>query len=93
MSGKQINTLIGASSLGKSVRVAAQNLQMPYRYAMQEIAKTGKISPTRYQKIQEAYTEFIKSLTDEVFGANPLPEGLTEEAAKEEEGGTDNVKK
>jgi hypothetical protein len=92
MSGKQINTLIGASSLGKSVRVAAQNLQMPYRYAMQEISKTGKISPTRYQKIQEAYTEFIKSLTDEVFGASPLPEGLTEEAAKEE-GGTEDVKK
>jgi hypothetical protein len=95
ISGKQINTLIGASSLGKNVRVAAQNLQMPYRYAMQEISKTGKISPMRYKKIQEAYTEFIKAMTDEVFGASPLPEGIVEQAALEEstEGGDKNVKK
>lgn len=91
--GKQINTLIGASSLGKNVRLAAQNLQMPYRYAMQEISKTGKISPARYTKIQQAYTEFIKAMTDEVFGSNPLPEGLAEEAAKEEGGTTNGTKK
>lgn len=89
--GKQINTLIGASSLGKNVRVAAQNLQLPYRFAMQEISKTNKISPVRYQKIQAAYTEFIKAMTDEVFGASPIPSGLEEEAEKEE-GGTTNGK-
>ena len=94
ISGKQINTLIGASSLGKNVRVAAQNLQMPYKYAMQEIAKTGKISPFRYKNIQDAYTEFIKAMTDEVFGPSPLPEGIEEQATLEEAaGGKKDVKK
>ena len=86
LAGKQINTLIGASSLGKNVRVAAQNLQLPYRFAMTEVAKTNKISPMRYQKIQAAYAEFIRALTDEVFGPTPLPQDLEKEA-EEEEGG------
>lgn len=81
--GKQINTLIGASSLGKNVRVAAQKLQLPYRMAFQELQKTGKITPMRFEKIKEAYTEFAHSLVDEVFGNNPIPEGL-EENEKEE---------
>jgi hypothetical protein len=58
---------------------------------MQEIVKTGKISPMRYKKIQEAYTEFTKAMLDEVFGPNPIPEGLAEEVEKEE-GGTVNEK-
>ncbi len=91
LAGKQINTLIGASSLGKSIRQAAQQLQIPFRFAMQEIVKTGKISPMRYKKIQEAYTEFTKAMLDEVFGPNPIPEGLAEEVEKEE-GGTVNEK-
>ena len=83
VSGKQVSTLIGASSLGKSVRIAAQKLQMPYRLAMQEMSKTGKVSPMRLKKIQEAYTEFAKSMIDEVFGTNPMPAELE----NEEEGG------
>lgn len=83
VSGKQVSTLIGASSLGKSVRVAAQKLQMPYRLAMQEMSKTGKVSPMRLKKIQEAYTEFAKSMIDEVFGSNPVPAELE----NKEEGG------
>ena len=71
MSGKQINTLIGASSLGKSVRVAAQKLQMPFRMAMQESAKQGFVSKMRYQAIQDAYIEFINSLMDDIFGSTP----------------------
>lgn len=67
IAGKQINTLIGASSLGKSVRVASQKLQQPFRYAMQESAKQGFVSKARYQKIQDAYIEFINSLIEDIF--------------------------
>lgn len=80
MAGKQINTMLGCSSLGRTIREAAQKLQLPYRYAMQEIQKTGKISPMRYKKIQDAYVDFIKALTDEVFGnVNEIPEDINEE--------------
>lgn len=85
MAGKNINTLIGAGSLGKSVRVAGQKLQIPYRMAMQEVSKRGVLSPVRYKNLQEAYLEFVKSMTDEVFGSNPIPEGLEESVNKEEE--------
>lgn len=79
MAGKQINTMLGCSSLGRTIREASQKLQLPYRYAMQEIQKTGKISPMRYKKIQDAYVEFIKALTDEVFGnSNEIPEDINE---------------
>lgn len=90
ISGKQVSTLIGASSLGKSVRVSAQKLQMPYRMAMQEMAKTGKVTPVRLQKIQAAYTEFAKSMLDEVFGSNPLPEEPEEDNEKKEENNAKN---
>lgn len=80
MAGKQINTMLGCSSLGRNIREASQKLQLPYRYAMQEIQKTGKISPMRYKKIQDAYVDFIKALTDEVFGnSNDIPEDINEE--------------
>lgn len=68
MAGKQINTLIGASSLGKSVRVAAQKLQIPFRIAMNESAKQGFVSKMRYQAIQDSYIEFINSLISDIFG-------------------------
>lgn len=82
--GKQITTLIGAGSLGKSVRVASQKLQMPYRYAMQEADKRGVLSPNRYKNLQAAYTEFINSMIEEVFGSNPIPEGLEDDVNNEE---------
>ena len=84
--GKPINTLIGASSLGKNVRVAAQKLMMPYKFALVEVSKRGVISPQRYKAIQAAYSEFISAMIDEVFGSSPIPEGLEEEINKEEEG-------
>lgn len=90
IAGKQVSTLIGASSLGKSVRVSAQKLQMPYRMAMQEMTKTGKVTPVRLQKIQAAYTEFAKSMLDEVFGSNPLPEEPEEDNEKKEENNAKN---
>lgn len=58
---------------------------MPYRMAMQEMSRTGKVTPVRLQKIQAAYTEFAKSMLDEVFGSNPLPEELEEDNEKKEE--------
>lgn len=84
--GKPINTLIGASSLGKNVRVAAQKLMLPYKMALIEVSKRGVISPQRYKAIQASYSEFIQAMIEEVFGSNPIPEGLEEEINKEEEG-------
>ena len=83
--GKQINTILGCSSLGVVPRKAAQALQLPYRMAFMELEKTGKISPMRFEKIKAAYGEFIKAMTDEVFGSNPIPAGLEEEENISEE--------
>ena len=83
--GKQINTILGCSSLGVVPRKAAQALQLPYRMAFMELEKTGKISPMRFEKIKAAYGEFIKAMTDEVFGSNPIPAGLEEEESIGEE--------
>lgn len=86
LAGKQINVLIGASSLGKSVRQAAQTLQMPFRQAMMESQKLGYVNKNRYQKIQEAYQNFINSLIDDVFvGNSPLPEGIEAEGEENNE--------
>lgn len=76
MDGKQINTLIGASSLGKNIRVAAQKLQLPCKMAFTEMNKKGTLSPIRMKQLQDAYIEFSKAMCDEVFGNNPIPEGL-----------------
>jgi hypothetical protein len=84
--GKQINVLIGGSSLGKGVRVAAQKLQIPYKLAWMEMDKKGYLTPMRMKAVQSAYTEFIQAMIDEVFGSSPIPEGLEEEIEKEEGG-------
>jgi hypothetical protein len=85
--GKQINVLIGGSSLGKNIRIAAQKLQIPYKLASMEMMKKGYLTPMRMKQLQAAYMEFTKSMVDEVFGEEPIPEGLEEEAEREEEGG------
>lgn len=66
--GRPINALIGAASLGKSVRVASQELMIPFRMAMNEAKKNGFLSKMRYQKLQEAYMKFINALIEDVFG-------------------------
>ena len=86
LAGKQINTLTGASSISKSLRLSATKLQLPYRLAFQEMQKTGKLTPMRFQKIKEAYTEFAQSMVDEVFGSNPIPAELEQEIKEEENG-------
>lgn len=70
LKGKQITTLLGASSLGKTTRVAAQKLQIPYKLASKEVEKSGMLSRPRFQKLQEAYFEFINSMITEVFNDN-----------------------
>ena len=82
--GKQINVLIGGSSLGKNIRVAAQKLQIPYKLAWMEMEKKGYLTPVRMKQVQAAYTEFVMAMVEEVFGSNPIPEGLEEEVAEEE---------
>jgi hypothetical protein len=68
LKGKQIATLLGASSLGKSTRVAAQKLQIPYKMIAKEIEKNGAPTPNRFKKLSEAYIEFINSMVEDVFG-------------------------
>ena len=83
-SGKNLNALLGASSLGVEVRKATQKLQIPYRMALLESKKSGFVSKARYQKIQEAYNEFVKAVLDYVF-ETPTTQKLKEE--EEEENG------
>lgn len=83
-SGKQINVLIGGSSLGKQIRIAAQKLQIPYKMAWMEMNKKGYLSPMRMKNLQAAYTDFIQAMVEEVFGPNPIPEGLEDEINEQE---------
>ncbi len=73
LKGKQINTLLGCSSISKSARQAAQQLQVPLRMAGIEVRKQGFLSKMRYQKLQNAYLEFVQSMIEGVFGPNPEP--------------------
>lgn len=82
LEGKNLMTLLNAGALGVEVRKACQAMFIPYRQALQEVGKTGAISKMRYQKITSAYTEFIQSLQNYVFGATPIKE---EEDNNEEE--------
>lgn len=88
LSGKQISTLLGASSLGKATRVAAQKLQIPYKLASKEVDKSGMLSKPRFQKLQEAYFDFINSMIDEVFNdhgvvTNKLADNTEEESTED----------
>lgn len=88
LSGKQISTLLGASSLGKATRVAAQKLQIPYKLASKEVDKSGMLSKPRFQKLQEAYFDFINSMIDEVFNdhgviTNKLTDNTEEESTED----------
>ena len=73
LQGKQINALIGASSLGKGPRQAAQTLQIPFRMAMKEAQKMGYLTKMRYEKLQKHYMEFVNALIDDVFGNPTMP--------------------
>lgn len=86
MEGKNPGTMLGASSLGKGVRVAVQNMYMPLRQSLQEISKTNSISKARYQKVQEAYIGFVNSMIDEVFRPmSSMPSKEEEEVKPEDE--------
>lgn len=67
---KQINTLLGCSSISKNLRVASASMQQVYRMAGREAQKMGFVSKMRYQKLQAAWNEFVKAVIDEVFGEN-----------------------
>ena len=85
LQGKQINALIGASSLGKGPRQAAQALQIPFRMAMKEAQKMGYLTKMRYEKLQNHYMDFVNALIDDVFGNPALPAGVEDEEISTEE--------
>lgn len=86
MEGKQINTLLGLSSLGKAYREYGQKLNIPMRLSLQELKRNGFVNKARYQKLQTAYTEFINAILEDVFGPNPSPI-VNEDENLEENGG------
>lgn len=86
MEGKQINTLLGLSSLGKAYREYGQKLNMPMRLSLQELKRNGFVNKARYQKLQAAYVDFINAVLDDVFGPNPSPIVNEDENLEENEG-------
>lgn len=84
MSGKNPGTLLGASSLGKGVRQAVQAMFLPYRMAMSEVSKTGAVTKSRYQKLQQTYTDFTNAMIDEVFRPSTGFTSKKEEVVEEE---------
>lgn len=81
---KQINTLLGASSISKSLRLACTDLQLSYRMAGMEARKQGFVSKIRYQRLSAAYNKFVGAVLDEVFkNTDNMPK---EEDDKVEEG-------
>lgn len=76
LQGKQLNALIGASSLGKGPRQACQALQIPFRMAMKEAQKMGYLTKMRYEKLQKHYMDFVNALIDDVFGNPSVPEDI-----------------
>lgn len=81
---KQINTLLGASSISKSLRLACTDLQLSYRMAGMEVRKQGFVSKIRYQRLSAAYNKFVGAVLDEVFkNTDNMPK---EEDDKVEEG-------
>lgn len=85
MAGKNPGTLLGASSLGKNVRVSVQQLFLPFRMGLQEVTKTGAISKNRYQKLQQAYVDFTNAMIEEVFGQKGINPSEPAGAEKVEE--------
>lgn len=79
--GKQVNTLLGLSTLGKELRIAGQKLQIPYRLAINEEVNTGAVTKKRWQDISNAYNEFIDSLLKYVFGEDYKNIGVDEMAS------------
>jgi hypothetical protein len=60
-------------------------MQLPLRMALQENQKNGFVSKARYQKIQAAYNDFIKSILEYVF-STPVNQKLKEEEEELENG-------
>ena len=83
MKGKQINTLLGLSSLSKTARVCGQKLQQPLRLSYMRFQKQGFLTKDMMQKLQGSYTEFVNGLMEDVFGPNPEP--IPEETENENE--------
>ena len=87
MKGKNPGTLLGASSLGKNVRISVQKLFLPYKMALQEVTKMNAISKNRYQKIQAAYVDFTNAMLEEIFAPK---NGTKKEEPVEEENPEEN---
>lgn len=85
MKGKQIGTLLGASSLGKNTRVIAQKLQMPLRQSLIQLEKQGYVTKNFFEKTQALYGEFVREMTNEVFSPkSTIPDLKENEEGKEE---------
>lgn len=87
--GKQINTLLGLSSLSKELRLAGQALSMPMRMGLKEEKNTGAVTKKRYQDLAESYNKFIKSVFSYCYG-DDYSLGATEVAEAAEASSSDD---
>lgn len=89
MQGKQLNTLLGASSLGKDCRVIMSKINLPLKMALQQASKSGYVTKNIYEKVQALYVEMVNSLIDVVFSSKStipdLKEGEEEEGSENKE--------
>jgi hypothetical protein len=84
LAGKNLTALLGAGAISMEVRKATQELMIPYRLALLESKRQGFVSKARYQKIQDAYTNFVRSILSYVFDT-PTSQKLAEEETPEKE--------
>lgn len=78
--GKQLQNLLGLSTISPNLNKVAQQLSMAYRLALKSEETSGAPQKNRYITLKNKYLEFLKALIPVVFeGIN-----LGEEKSKEE---------
>lgn len=65
--GKQLATLVGVSQVTKGLNKVARDLSIYYRRALKAQKTAGMINKSVYQKLKDAYTEFMTELMKQVF--------------------------
>jgi len=65
--GKQLATLVGVSQVTKGLNKVARDLSIYYRRALKAQKTAGMINKSIYQKLKDAYTEFMTELMKQVF--------------------------
>lgn len=65
--GKQLNMLLGLSTVTKNMNRVARDLSMAYKRALKSQASTGQIPKNMFKNLQTQYNIFITELVDQVM--------------------------